>query len=114
LQGQFEDTRKRLESEHAAAMQKAAAKAAQDLAEKDAEMREALATAERDATEALSKAQQDEEARISAAVHDLRTKLEQAQVTCLVCAMFVSSLCFRPKLMASSPVVVEHAVMIRV
>lgn len=80
IQGQFEDTKKRLESEHSADMEKAAAKAAQQLAEKDAEMREALATAERDATEAVAKAQQDVETRIASAVQEWRSKLEDAQV----------------------------------
>lgn len=81
VQGQFEDTKKRLVSEHSADMEKAAAKAAQQLAEKDAEMREALATAERDATEAVAKAQQDVETRIASAVKEWQTKFEEAQVS---------------------------------
>lgn len=89
LQGQFEDTKKRLESEHGAAMEKSAAKSAQDLAEKDAEMREALATAERDATEAVAKAQKDVETRIASAVQEWRSKLEEAQVCTLVLRLYI-------------------------
>jgi hypothetical protein len=60
-------------------LEKAAAKAAQELAEKDAEIREALATAERDATEAVAKAQKDAASRVAATMREWQGKLEEAR-----------------------------------